>query len=166
MKFSLYFDYSLRVLIYLANKPGETITIAEIADFFNISRNHLVKVVHQLGIRGYIDTTRGKRGGLRLARAPDQIVIGDVTRKMEPDFNLFECFDHTTSRCNIAKLCTMKSIAVDAIDAFLAKLDDYTLADIVSRQAVGRKVNVPYVADIPIFPIDSHHLARNEAAND
>ncbi len=130
MRLTLYTDYSLRVLIYLAQNPDKLVTISELADFYRISRNHLVKVVHELGLSGYIHTTRGKHGGIRLARAPAQIVIGEVVRKTEPDFDLLECLNPSADRCVITNVCKLKSVLTDARDTFLGQLDKYTLADL------------------------------------
>lgn len=131
MRLTLYTDYSLRVLIYLAYKKDETVTISELADFYKVSRNHLVKVVHNLGLNGYIQTIRGKHGGLRLARPANEIIIGDVVRSMEPDFNLLECFNPAEDRCVITRTCNLKSVLFGARDTFLQELDRYTLADTI-----------------------------------
>lgn len=131
MRLTQYTDYSLRVLMYLAYKKGESATISELADFYKISRNHLVKVVHNLGINGYIQTLRGKHGGLRLAHAPEDIVIGDVVRAMEPDFDLLECFNPSEDECVITRSCSLKPALFDARNAFLEALDRHTLADAV-----------------------------------
>jgi Rrf2 family nitric oxide-sensitive transcriptional repressor len=130
MRLTLYTDYSLRVLIYLAQNPDKLVTISELADFYRISRNHLVKVVHELGLSGYIHTTRGKHGGIRLARSPAHIVIGEVVRKTEPDFALLECLNPDADRCVITNVCKLKSVLTDARDTFLGQLDRYTLADL------------------------------------
>ncbi len=130
MRLTLYTDYSLRVLLYLAYNADRIVTITELADFYGISRNHLVKVVHELGLRGYILTTRGKRGGIRLARAADQIVIGEVIRNTEPDFNLLECFDSRTDQCKITNVCSLKSVLFSARNNFFGELDKHTLADL------------------------------------
>lgn len=130
MRLTLYTDYSLRVLLYLAYRKDDRVTISELADFYKVSRNHLVKVVHHLGIQGYIVTTRGKNGGLRLGRPANEIVIGDVVRKMEPDFELLECFNAATDRCVITRTCALKSVLFSARDDFLSTLDKYTVADV------------------------------------
>ena len=135
MRLTQYTDYSLRVLIYLAYKPDRMATITELADFYKISRNHLVKVVHNLGLQGYIVTTRGKNGGLKLAHPANEIVIGDVVRKMEPDFELLECFNETTDHCVITRSCMLKSVLFSARDNFLAQLDQYTVADAIKPSA-------------------------------
>jgi Rrf2 family nitric oxide-sensitive transcriptional repressor len=92
MRLTAYTDYSLRVLMRLALRPQELTTIADIARAYRISEHHLMKVVHQLGRAGYIETVRGRGGGLRLARDPTAIWLGDVVRRTEPDLDLVECF--------------------------------------------------------------------------
>ncbi len=129
MRLTLYSDYSLRVLLYLSHKEGETVTITELADFYKISRNHLVKVVHNLGINGFISTSRGKHGGIRLARPADQITVGEVVRHTEPDFDLLECFNPETDQCVITKTCSLKSMLFEARSAFIKVLDRHTLAE-------------------------------------
>lgn len=136
MKLTLYTDYSLRVLLYLAYREGETATISELADFYNISRNHLVKVVHDLGKNGYITTTRGKGGGMKLARPPEEIKISEVVRKTEPDLDLLECFDPRTDQCAITKVCNLKSILFEARANFIGVLEKYTLAD--AAKTIGK----------------------------
>ena len=131
MRLTQYTDYSLRVLLYLAHKKDEMVTISELADFYKISRNHLVKVVHNLGVKGYLQTTRGKHGGMRLARPAHEIVIGDVVRKVEPDFDLLECFNTSTDQCMITHSCALKSLLIRARNDFLSTLDLYTVADAV-----------------------------------
>jgi Rrf2 family nitric oxide-sensitive transcriptional repressor len=135
MRLTLYTDFSLRVLLYLANKPEQLVTITELADFYKVSRNHLVKVVHQLGIKGYILTIRGKHGGMKLARSPHEIVVGEVVRKMEPDFDLFECFNKEENQCVITQSCRLKSMFFGARHDFLNTLDQYTLADALQPAA-------------------------------
>lgn len=130
MRLTLYTDYSLRVLLYLSGHPDRLATITELADFYKISRNHLVKVVHELGLSGYVQTVRGKHGGIRLARPADQILIGDVVRKTEPDLNLLECFDPSTDQCRITQTCKLKGVLFQARRDFLKELDQHTLADL------------------------------------
>lgn len=146
MRLTLYTDYSLRVLIYLASKEDENVTITELADFYRISRNHLVKVVHNLGLDGYILTTRGRHGGLKLARSAKEILIGEVVRSTEPDFDLLECFNPVTDKCVISKSCSLKSVIFDAQAGFLDVLDKYTLADIAKTS----KKTIPSFKSIPI----------------
>lgn len=145
MRLTLYTDYSLRVLLYLGYKRDQNVTITELADFYRISRNHLVKVVHQLGVNGYIQTTRGKRGGIRLAMAPEEIVIGAVVRKTEPDFDLLECFNPAIDQCVITNSCILKGVLFGAQATFLGILDKYTLAD-----ALGQPKAPPTIKSIPV----------------
>ncbi|MBI1174151.1 MAG: Rrf2 family transcriptional regulator [Sideroxydans sp.] len=146
MRLTLYTDYSLRVLLYLAYKQDQTVTITELTEFYNVSRNHLVKVVHELGKNGYILTSRGKNGGIRLARSPDEIAIGEVIRATEPDMDLLECFNPATDQCVITKVCSLKFILFEAKANFVAVLDKYTLAD-AARAATGKS---PEFKSIPV----------------
>jgi len=125
-------DYSLRVLIHLANQPDKLATVAELAAEHDVSRHHLTRVVYQLGLRGYIETVRGKGGGFRLARAPAQIRIGDVVRDMEPSFELAECFRPDGSSCVLLPTCGLKGMLAEAGRVFLASLDRHTLADLIT----------------------------------
>lgn len=136
MQLTRYTDYSLRVLVYLGMKTDGWATITELAEFYGVSRNHLVKVVHHLAQQGFIHTLRGKHGGMALARVPEQIRIGDVVRSTEPNFDIAECFNRTTSRCVLAPDCHLKSILNEANLAFLAVLDRYTIADTIADQAL------------------------------
>jgi Rrf2 family transcriptional regulator, nitric oxide-sensitive transcriptional repressor len=136
MRLTTYTDYSLRVLIYLGVQSDELVTIRQISDHYGISNNHLLKVVHQLGLLGFIDTVRGRNGGLRLARPASEIVIGDVVRKMEQDMALVHCFVadgriDSDSDCRIMNACVLKGVLNKALQAFLDVLDQYTLAELV-----------------------------------
>lgn len=130
MRLSTFSDYSLRALMYLGVQKDRLATIAEIAAAHDISKSHLMKVVHQLGRSGYIDTVRGKGGGLRLARAPQEIVVGEVIRHTESDFTLVECFADK-STCRIQGACCLPSILNEALKAMFLVLDGYTLADLL-----------------------------------
>lgn len=132
MQLTSYTDYALRVLLYLARSPNQQANITEVADFFNISRNHLVKVVHQLGSKGFVKTTRGKGGGLSLQRSPDMIGIGEVVRSMENHFNWVECFDPAQQDCRLLLNCGLKHLLARAGNAYLQMLDAATLADVLS----------------------------------
>ncbi len=133
MQLTLYTDYSLRVLIFLGMQPERQATIAEIADSYGVSRNHLVKVVHNLAGMGYISTSRGRGGGLLLASAASAINIGDVVRQTEPNFNLVECFDKENNTCPIAPGCILIKGLKAARTAFMDVLDQFTLADVVAN---------------------------------
>jgi Rrf2 family nitric oxide-sensitive transcriptional repressor len=119
----------LRVLLFLASKPEETATITEIAEYYKISRNHLVKVVHNLGIHEFISTSRGKNGGIKLARPAEEIILSDVVMKTEPDMDLLECFNPKTDHCAVSRTCRLKSMLYEGRSAFMAVLEQNTLAD-------------------------------------
>jgi len=140
MQLTLYTDYSLRVLIYLGLNEQRIATITEISNSYHISRNHLVKVVHNLATQGFINTTRGRGGGLALARPPRQINIGDVVRHTEVNFNLVECFDHEHNTCPISPACFLKGGLYEAQRAFMAVLDRYSLEDVLTNPEWLRSV--------------------------
>lgn len=113
--------------MYLARSPKDTTTISEMSDFFKISRNHLVKVVHHLGLIGYIDTIRGRSGGIKLAQSPKKIKLGDVVRQTEPDINLLECLTIKSNSCVIDHQCRLKGILARAQSDFIQNLNQYSL---------------------------------------
>lgn len=123
-------DYALRLLMYLAQRPERLCTIAEIADSYQVSQAHMMKITHQLGRAGWIETVRGKGGGMRLARKPRDIVVGAVVRSMEPDFSIVECLS-TGSACVLTGSCRLTSVIDDALRSFMQHLDAHTLADIL-----------------------------------
>jgi len=132
VRLTVYTDYSLRTLMYLGVRGRENlVTIQEIANAYQISKNHLMKVTHDLGKHGYIETIRGRGGGIRLALEPEQINIGDVVRKTEDDFHLVECFNPEGNLCKISPECRLKFALHEALTAYLAVLDTYTLADVL-----------------------------------
>ena len=131
MRLNLQSDYALRVLTHLDVRRGELVTIKEIADRFRISQNHLMKVAYLLGREGFIETVRGRSGGLRLIRRSDTIRIGDVVRSMENDLALVECFPGGANGCLIVRACRLK-VLHEALEAFLAVLDRYTIADLTA----------------------------------
>jgi Rrf2 family nitric oxide-sensitive transcriptional repressor len=130
VRLTVYTDFSLRLLMYLAVKEDGLATIAEVAESYGISRNHLMKVAHQLGLAGYVATVRGKNGGLRLARPAETIILGDVVRRTEPDLALVPCFHPVDAPCAIWPKCVLREAMQNALDAFLETLDGYTLADL------------------------------------
>lgn len=134
MRLTRFSDYSLRVLIYLAVHPDRLATIDEIASVYGISRAHLMKIAQELGRAGFLETVRGRGGGLRLARELDSIRVGDVVRFTEGKLDLVECFDAETSVCRIEPACRLHGVLEEALEAFFATLDDYSLADLVSRR--------------------------------
>jgi len=133
MQLTLYTDYSLRVLVYLSLNQQRSATISEIAEFYQISRNHLVKVVHNLSLKKYINSSRGKGGGLRLSREPELINIGAVVRDTEPNFHVVECFNSDVKNaCSVEPICNLKGIVHQATSAFLNTLDSFSVADILN----------------------------------
>ena len=134
MQLTQYTDYSLRVMAYLA-QLGSQSTISEITDYFGVSRNHLVKVVHNLAKHGLIRSTRGKGGGIQLARPADQIKLGEIVRITEPNFDLVECFDPNSDCCIVSKQCGLKNPLIEAHHAFMAVLDRSTLAEAMHTTA-------------------------------
>ena len=135
MRLTTYTDYALRVLMYLGLRGEKLATIQEIAEQYGISRNHLMKLVHELGQLGYVETVRGKNGGLRLGRRPDEITVGEIVRRMEPDMALVECFRNAGSQCRIVTVCVLQNVLEEALDRFLDTLDGYTLADLLAPAA-------------------------------
>lgn len=148
MRLTNYSDYALRTLMYLAVMPDATklATISEIADSYQISKSHLTKVIHQLAQLGFIESVRGKNGGIRLGRPAEQINLGDVVRQTEPDFDVVPCFEvmnktadagqkeRIGAPCAIQPACRLKLIFREATIAFIAVMDGYTLADIVQNK--------------------------------
>jgi Rrf2 family nitric oxide-sensitive transcriptional repressor len=130
MRLTRYTDYAMRVLIHLGTQPGRVCSIAEIAKTYGISQNHLMKVAHDLGKAGYVEGVRGRSGGIRLAKAPDRIGVGDVVRHTEEGFDLADC-----NGCVIAPACGLTGILAEALRAFMAVLDRYTLADLIKKRA-------------------------------
>lgn len=127
MQLTRYTDYSIRVLIHVGTRPdGELSSIQEIADAYDISRNHLMKVVQDLGRARFLETVRGRNGGLRLGRPADKINIGELVRHTEQGFNLVDC-----STCLIAPACVLPRILAQATRAFLTVLDGYSLEDVL-----------------------------------
>ena len=133
MQLTNFTDYGLRTLMYLADKPERIASVREVSEYFDISRNHLVKVVHRLSQLGYIESSKGKGGGIRLSHAPKDIRVGDVVKQLEPNMELVECFNRDTNTCRISTTCTLKKPLVEARKRFVAHLNEYTLADTVVK---------------------------------
>ncbi|MCF8199606.1 MAG: RrF2 family transcriptional regulator [Sulfuritalea sp.] len=131
MKLTTFSDYTLRVLMFLALNRDRLATIPEIAAAYEISENHLMKVVHQLARAGVIESVRGKGGGIRLAREPEAIRLGEIVRSSEGSAPIVECLSEDASACCIAPACRLTAILVSAFDALYAALDEYTVADLV-----------------------------------
>ena len=140
MQLTRFTDYSLRVLMYLALNGGRSNTIRQIAGSYDISKNHLMKVVHHLVLRGYICSVRGRTGGLQLAMPASEIILGEVVRQSEESFRLVECFDIKRNTCCISRSCGLRRVLDEALLAFLSVLDQYTLADLVSSDRPLRRI--------------------------
>jgi Rrf2 family transcriptional regulator, nitric oxide-sensitive transcriptional repressor len=156
MRLAEYTDYTLRVLMYCAARPDQRVTISELAEHHGVSRNHLMKIVTDLGRQGVLETTRGRGGGLRLLKHPAEIRVGDVVRASETDFRLVECFDPRSNACNLSPTCRLKSLFHAALRAYFDELDGMTLADIVEplplpAPAAGRAA--PPRRRVPITPV-------------
>jgi Rrf2 family nitric oxide-sensitive transcriptional repressor len=130
MRLTNFSDYAFRILIYAAARRDRLITIEETARAYGISRAHLMKIANMLTRAGYLKAVRGRTGGLTLGRAPDEIRLGDVMRATEPDFALVECFT-SENRCIITPNCRLRRVLGEALDAFVATLDSYTLTDLM-----------------------------------
>lgn len=133
MRLTLHSDLALRVLMHLALTGENRATIQGISQAFGVSRNHLMKVANELARLGYVDSSRGSGGGLRLNRSPADIVIGRVVRDMEADFGLVECF-REDNRCVITPACALPRMLDKALKAFLETLDAFTLADLIEGE--------------------------------
>ena len=135
MQLTLHSEYALRVLLYLGTKPGRLCCTREISDAYGISKNHLVRVVQTLGAHGYLKLTPGRGGGTSLGKEPHMIRLGDVVRDAEPDMRLAECFDRRKNDCVLTPVCSLKPVLEEALNAFIASLNRYTLADLLAGGA-------------------------------
>jgi Rrf2 family nitric oxide-sensitive transcriptional repressor len=123
-------DFAIRLMMYVAQRPERLCTIAEVATAYGISETHLMKITHQLALGGWLATTRGKGGGIGLARPPGEIVLGAVVRTMEPDFFIVECFA-TGHGCTLHGGCALTGVMDGALRSFMQSLDAHTLADVL-----------------------------------
>jgi Rrf2 family nitric oxide-sensitive transcriptional repressor len=140
MQLTSFSDYALRIALYLGTERDRVVSVDEISRAYAVSRAHLVKVVQRLVALGIVEGLRGRGGGLRLARPPELIGLGDLVRATEPHLDLVECFDRTTNSCPIAAACRLKKVLADARDQFLATLDGHTVADLLERPAALREL--------------------------
>jgi Rrf2 family transcriptional regulator, nitric oxide-sensitive transcriptional repressor len=135
MRLTDYTDYSLRTLMYLGMHRDKLVTIQDIATAYGISKSHLMKVVHQLGLAGLVETIRGRSGGLRLGKEPEEINIGTVVRGTEPDFMMVECFSRETNECILTPSCELQGVLRRATMAYLEVLSGVTLSDLIRNSA-------------------------------
>jgi Rrf2 family transcriptional regulator, nitric oxide-sensitive transcriptional repressor len=133
MRLTRYTDYAMRVLLYLGARPERLCSIAEIAGAYGISQNHLMKVVNDLARAGYVASVRGRSGGIRLGAPAGEINVGTVVRHTEDDFRLADC-----PSCVIAPACGLQGALNEALAAFMAVLDRYTLADLLAKRDAMR----------------------------
>lgn len=140
MRLTDYTDYSLRTLMYLGMQSDRLVTIQDIADAYGISKSHLMKVVHQLGLTGAVETIRGRSGGLRLGKKPEEINIGEVVRRAEPDFMMVECFNRHSNECVLSPSCALAGVLSKATKAYLDVLDSVTLDDLLRNSESLHKI--------------------------
>jgi Rrf2 family nitric oxide-sensitive transcriptional repressor len=140
MRLTFHTDYALRILMLLAVEPENRHTIEEVAQRYDISRNHLMKVTQTLSQAGFIESLRGRGGGLRLGQLPASINLGAVVRATEDSFALVECFDRENNRCVISPACGLRGPLEEALRAFLTVLDRYSLADLIKNPVSVRKM--------------------------
>ena len=129
MRLTQFTDYALRLLLFMAANEGRRITIAEVAEANAISRHHLMKVAHRLAKTGILTPSRGRTGGLKLARPPEAITLGEVLRATEPDFALVACM--AGERCALAPNCKLPHALDEALSAFLSTADRRSIASLI-----------------------------------
>lgn len=154
MKLTLQTDYALRALMYLGVRTDRLSSIRDIATTYGISEAHMVKVIHRLGLGGFVDTIRGRNGGVRLNRPAEDIRLGAVVRYMEEDMALLACMarqDQTTTQqqpslCVLMPACRLRGVLAEALDAMVSVLDRHTLADVITpfeRQRLSAPIPKP-----------------------
>lgn len=142
MQLTLFTDFGLRCLMFMASRPQSQSSVREIADHYGISRNHLVKVAHRLGQLGYITSSRGRGGGILLAHDPGSLRIGDIVQELEPHMQVVECFDAASNTCKVTATCELRHILHDGRAAFVDALNKYTLADAARGQQLFVRTNL------------------------
>ncbi|MFA6972272.1 MAG: Rrf2 family transcriptional regulator [Gallionella sp.] len=162
MKLTQYSDLGLRLLMYLAHRYGESVTIQEASDRFAVSKNHMVKISHQLTREGLIVSTQGRNGGVRLARLPEAISVEDALRATEDNFELVECYNKENNRCVINEVCKLSGVLDEALVAFFAVLRQTSLADLVVNGNALEKTLLPLPKEIQIkSPTRSNAAAKS-----
>ena len=134
MKLTSYTNYALRSLQLAAIKSPALVRVDDVVKIHNLSKPHVMKIVHQLGRAGYLDTVRGRGGGFRLARSADQIIVGDVVRLTEGPLDVVECFNLVKNTCPLIGICVLSRKVQEATAAFMAVLDNLTIADISANK--------------------------------
>lgn len=148
MKLTQYSDLGMRLLIYLAHRYGEPVTIQEMSDRFAVSKNHMVKISHRLTNSGLIESTRGRNGGVRLAGPPESISVEQALRATEDNFDLVECFNAAQNHCVLTDICKLSSVLDDALAAFFSVLRQATLADLIKNGKAIDRVLLPIPREI------------------
>ena len=139
MQLTSFTDYGLRTLMYLAEHPDRLSSVKEVSEYHSISRNHLVKVVHRLSQLGYIYSTKGKGGGIRIAQGMKKLRLGDIITNLEPNMYMVECFDEKTNTCKITSSCQLKHYLFEATKKFIETMNEYTLADAI-KSSIAAKI--------------------------
>ncbi len=132
MQLTSFTDYGLRTLMYLGAHPNKLASVKEISEYYGISRNHLVKVVHRLSQLSYVEATKGKGGGLRISKDALSLRLGDLIAELEPNMSVVECFDAETNTCRITQGCQLKHYLLEATQSYIDVLNQYTVADTVT----------------------------------
>lgn len=156
MRLTMFTDYALRTLMYLSQHQERLCTAREVADSYGVSLNHIVKVVHRLSQLGYIKSVKGKGGGIKLNRPPEEINLWELVKSMEPDLTLVECFDPQHNTCRVVSACGLKSILHEAMQAFEATLMKYSIADTISKPRL--------FSSLTLLPEDAAHTTGKPIA--
>lgn len=135
MQLTLFTDYALRSLIFLAAHPERSSSVKEIAEHYGISRNHLVKIIHKMATLCLIETSKGKGGGVRLGHDPEAMRLGVIVSKIE-SMEIVECFNRDNNTCRISEVCRLKHILHEASQSFMQTLNKYTVADAARNQSL------------------------------
>jgi Rrf2 family transcriptional regulator, nitric oxide-sensitive transcriptional repressor len=155
LNLTLHTDYSLRILLYIAEHSDRPVSTREISEAYGISRTHLVRVVQTLQANDFVHAATGRSGGITLARDPEKINIGQVVKATEPNFRIVECFDVEANTCRIVPVCSLRGVLHDALKSFFKTLDNYTLADIVRMKGSERLSDFLPLANIKIHAVQS-----------
>ncbi|MFC0179046.1 Rrf2 family transcriptional regulator [Thorsellia kenyensis] len=142
MQITRFTDYGLRTLMYVASCPENIASVKEISEYYGISRNHLVKVVHKLSKLGFLETIKGKGGGIKIAEKTDSIRLGDLIKLLEPNMYIAECFNENDNGCKITNSCKLKHYFFEASQNFINTLNKYTLADTIHNKELIKVIPV------------------------
>lgn len=160
MRMTLHTDYALRMLIFLAVRNGRPCTVNDVATAYGLSRNHLIKVAQGLSQLGLVETVRGRAGGIRLARPPEEINVGFVVRAMEDDKAMVECLKTDGGACVITPSCRLAGVVREALAAYLSVFDKCVLRDLVrNREALAALLGIasPPEGDLAEHPVAAAH---------